>query len=125
MTIRQLKPDTGPRSHEIKNEEQRKIVQALVAALVGKVATFLAGKYEPPTGEELTALRKHVGLSMSDAARIIDVSQRTWYAREADAGTKMTRGEFALVLLFLLRLTPEWRSIARSLGKMSYPESGK
>lgn len=116
MTIRKLKPDSGPRSHEIKNEDQRRIVHALVAALVAKVAAFLAGKYEPPTGEELTALRKHVGLSMSEAAGIIGVSQRTWYAREADSGM-MTQGEFALVLLFMLRLTPEWRSIVRALAK--------
>lgn len=92
-------------------------MQVLVAELVAKVTTFLAGQYEPPTGEELTALRKHVGLSMSDAAYIIGVNQRTWYAREADSGMTMTQGEFALVLLFMLRLTPEWRSIARALSR--------
>jgi DNA-binding transcriptional regulator YiaG len=43
-----------------------------------RIAQQITAKFFTMTGAELKALRKRIGLSLSQAARQVEVSERTW-----------------------------------------------
>jgi DNA-binding transcriptional regulator YiaG len=116
MSERKLKPDSGRRANSIKDEEQRALVASLMETLTAKATRFLAGDYHAPTGEELTAVRKQLGMSMKVAAFLLGVSERTWLTREGKVGSsEMPPQEFAMLVLFFLRKTPSWALLMAQL----------
>jgi DNA-binding XRE family transcriptional regulator len=112
MAERRLFPDMGPAGPHISGEKQQALVEELLQSLIKKAQLFLNGHYVRPEAEELTALRKKLGVTMDQAAHKIHVSPRTWSTRENGAGqSTMPIQEFAMLVLFLLRETKEWSTL--------------
>lgn len=94
----------------------------LLESVIKKAESFLDGQYVAPTAEELTAVRKVLGLPMKEAAHKTKVSLRTWCSRESGEGaTKMLPQEFAMMTLFILRATAEWGRLAQKLQSKIEP----
>lgn len=113
---RKLPTTTGPKAHTVKSPEEQRLVNQLLENVLRKAESFLDGEYVAPTPEELTAVRKTLGITRDVAAKKTKVSLRTWTSREGGEGASTMRAqEFAMVTLFLLRATPEWGRLANKL----------
>lgn len=91
--------------------------EALVANLGAKAVDFLRGNYNPPSPEELTALRLYMRMSQAAMAASVGTSKRLWNELERNPEKPMQKPHFAMLTLFSLRSTPEWRRVSDVLVK--------
>lgn len=115
-------PNESRRKHRMELEENRALH---MRSLVEKTEEFLRGRYFAPTTLELKALRRELKIRKEDACKNIDISLRTWTAREAGNGvSNMKRQEFAMIVLFLIRSTKYWSQVDGSVLLECLPARG-